>query len=190
MRRSVNLFRSSNKTDRLNIVTGEKAIFTDLVNAKSKGIQAMKRAEENGADAVRPPELFTFTKKVKKPAESQTLIKIYQDETAVTKTLCFFYGADEETRCKAFSHEWTDYSSSLFETVPRLTHGYTMWKGCESDFVKALLSQVNETFKAAKALDRMHYFSVCLMSFVKKYKHVGVKTFRHFRHVILQNSCR
>ena len=48
----VNPFRSTNKTDLLNIVTGEKEISTDLVNAKSKSIQAMKKAEENGADAI------------------------------------------------------------------------------------------------------------------------------------------
>ena len=48
----VNPFRSTNKTDLLNIVTGKKAISTDLVNAKSKGIQAMKKAKENGGDAI------------------------------------------------------------------------------------------------------------------------------------------
>ena len=39
-------FRSTNKTDLFNIVTREKAISTDLFNAKSKGIQAIKKAEE------------------------------------------------------------------------------------------------------------------------------------------------
>ena len=45
----VNPFRSINKTDLLNIITGEKEIST---NAKSKGMQAKKKAEENGADAI------------------------------------------------------------------------------------------------------------------------------------------
>ena len=41
----VNPFRSTNKIDLLNIVTGEKTIIsTALVNAKSEGIQAMKKA--------------------------------------------------------------------------------------------------------------------------------------------------
>ena len=62
-----NPFRSTNKTDFFNIVTGGKAISTGLVNAKSKGIQAMKKAEENGADAVEPSELVTFIQKLKKP---------------------------------------------------------------------------------------------------------------------------
>ena len=66
----VNPFRSTNKTDLLNIVTGDKAISTDLGNAKSKGIQAMTKAEENGDDAIETPELVTFTQKVKKPAKS------------------------------------------------------------------------------------------------------------------------
>ena len=61
----VNPFRSTNKTDLLNTVTEEKAISTDLVNPKSEGIQAMKKAEENGDDAIEPPELVTFIQKVK-----------------------------------------------------------------------------------------------------------------------------
>ena len=119
----VNPFRSTNKTDLLNIVTGEKAISTDLVNAKSEVFQAMKEAEENGGDAIESPGLVTLVQKVQKPAKSQTFIKIYQDETTVTRTLRFFHGAGEETRCKVFSHERTDYPSSLFETNPRLTQG-------------------------------------------------------------------
>ena len=73
----VNPFRSTNKTD-LNIVTGVKAISTDFVNAKSEGIQAMKKGEENEGDAIESPELVTVVQKVRKPAKSQTLIKIYQ----------------------------------------------------------------------------------------------------------------
>ena len=48
-------------------------------------------------------------------------MKIYQAEATVRRTLYFFHGTDEETRCKVFSHEWTDYPSSLFETDSRLT---------------------------------------------------------------------
>ena len=76
----VNPFRSTNKTDLLNIIIGEKAISTDLVNAKSESIQAMKKAEENGGDAIESPELITLVQKMKKLAKSQTFTKIYQDE--------------------------------------------------------------------------------------------------------------
>ena len=90
---------------------------------KSEGIQAMKKAEENGGNEIESPELVTRVQKVKKPAKSQTFIKIYQDEATVTRTLLFFHGVGEETRCKVCSHEWADYPSSLFETDPRLTQG-------------------------------------------------------------------
>ena len=86
----------------LNIVTGETAIFTDLVNAKSESIQAIKKPEENGGDAIESPELVTLVQKVKRPAKSQTFIKICQYETTVTRTLHFFHGTGEETRCKVF----------------------------------------------------------------------------------------
>ena len=141
----VNPFRSTNKTNLLNIVTGEKAISTDLVNAKSKVIQAMEKAKENGGDAIESPELVTLVQKVTKPAKSQTLIKIYQDETIVTRTLRLFHGAGEETRYEVLSHEWTDYPSSLFETDPRLTQGYnlTLWK---IDRHKMMKHSSNQTF--------------------------------------------
>ena len=76
---------------------------------KSEGIQAMKKAEEIEGDAIESPELVTLVQKVKKPAKSQTFVKMYQDETTVTRTLRFFHGASEETRCRVFPHEWTDY---------------------------------------------------------------------------------
>ena len=117
---------------------------------------------------------------MKKPGRSQSLIKIYQDETSVTRTLCFFYSADEETRYKVFSHEWTDYPSSLFETDPGLTQGYTMRKGCKSDFVKTLSSQVDATFKQPNLLPESVLSSMYLidmMSFVQKYQHLGAETF-------------
>ena len=50
----------------------------------------MKKAEESGGDAIESPELVTLVQKVKKPAKSQTSIKIYQDETTVTRTLRSF----------------------------------------------------------------------------------------------------
>ena len=94
-----------------------------LVNTKSEGNQAMKKAEENGGGAIESPELVTIVQKVKKPAKSQTSIKIYQDKATITRTLRFFHGVGEETRFEVCSHEWTDYLSSLFETDPRLTQG-------------------------------------------------------------------
>ena len=95
-------------------------------------------------------------------------------ETTVTKTFCFSNGAEEEARCTVFSHEWTDCPSSLFET------DYTVQKGCKSDFVKALSSQVDETFKQPNRLPQSILSSVYLidiMSFVQKYQHLGNKTF-------------
>ena len=117
---------------------------------------------------------------MKKPGRSQNLIKIYKDETSVTRTLCFFHSADEETRYKVISHEWTDYPSSLFETDPRLTQGYTMWKGCKSDFVKTLSSQVDAIFRQPNLFPECVLSSMYLtdmMSFVQKYQHLGAKTF-------------
>ena len=147
----VNPFRSTKKTDLLNIVTGKKAISTDLVNAKSKGIQAMKKAKENGGDAIESPELVTFVQKVKKPPKSQTLIKIYQDENTVTRTLRFFHGAGKETRCKVFSmngqtthHHYLTQIPDLPKDIPcRKVVNLTLWK---PDRHKLIKHSSNQTF--------------------------------------------
>ena len=127
-RKYIHPFKCPNKTDLLNIVTGEKALSTDLVNAKSKGLEAIQIAKNNNSDTIQPPELITFVQKIKKSSKTQTLIKIYQDETTITRTLCFFHDGDNETRRKVFSHEWTPYPASLFEADPTLDHRHIMRK--------------------------------------------------------------
>ena len=91
------------------------------------------------------------------------------------------YGADEETRCKVFLHGWTDYPSSLYETDPRLTQGYTIWKGCQSDFVKE--RRVDETFKQPNLLSEFILSSVYLIDKTKKYQHLGAETFGGQRYI-------
>lgn len=107
----------------------------------------MKIAKDSNADTIKPPELVTFVQKVKNNKKTQTLIKIYKDETTITRTLCFFHDADKKTRHKVFSHEWTDYPSSLFEVDPTLDQGYVMRKGCKSDFLKAVTLHVDDKYE-------------------------------------------
>ena len=78
----------------------------------------MKKAEENGGDAIESSELVTLVQKVKKPAKSQTFIKIYQDETTVTRT---FMARVKKQDVKYFRMNGQTTPSSLFDTDPRLT---------------------------------------------------------------------
>ena len=99
MQGMINPFASNNNTDLLNIATGEKASTTDLIYAYDKILAAMQATEEQGASKIEPPKLVIFASQKKvKPSKKQSLIKIDQDESAVTRALCFFQGADHETR--------------------------------------------------------------------------------------------
>jgi len=117
----INPFMCYNKTDLLNISTGEKAAATDLVHARARCLDALKKAEEQGSGKIELPKLVTFASQRKyKPSKQQSLVSIYKDDSAVIRDLCFLQSADADTRGTAFSHEWTDYPSSLFEVDPRL----------------------------------------------------------------------
>ena len=55
-----------------------------------------------------------------------------------------------------------------------------MQKGCKSDFVKTLWSQVDETLKQSNLLPESilsSMYLVDIMSFVQKFQHLGNKTF-------------
>ena len=82
----------------------------------------MKKAEEDNSSKLVPPKLITFSTKKSAASKAQNLVKIYQDESSVSRALCFFQSSEEHTREAAFSHEWTAYPSSLFEVDPMLWH--------------------------------------------------------------------
>ena len=56
-------------------------------------------------------------------------------------------------------------------TDPRLTQGYTIRKGCKSDFVRE--RKVDETFKQPNLLSESILSSVYLIDKTKKYQHLG-----------------
>ena len=86
----------------------------------------------------------------------------------------------KKTRHKVFSHEWTDYPSSLFEVDPTLDQGYVMRKGCKSDFLKAVTLHVDDKYEQPSVLPESPLSTVYLidmMSFIQKYQHLGARTF-------------
>ena len=132
----VNPFTDTNLDDLINISSGQKAPSSEVVNARELGKEAMKEPEKDNSAKITPPALTTFSTKTKPvPTKTQNLVRIYKEESCVSRTLCFAQTCDDQTRKAAFSHEWTNYPSSLFEVDPRVPLGYSMRKGTKSDFL-------------------------------------------------------
>ena len=107
-------------------------------------------------------------------------MKIYQDESSVSRALCFFQSSEEQTIEAAFSQEWTAYRSSLFEVDPRVEQGYAMRKGAKSDYLTALMSLVTPEVSqpsSPPALNLQSVFLVDAMAFVNRFQYLGAKTF-------------
>ena len=177
----INPFISTNLDDLINISTGQKAQSTEVINARQLGIEAMEKAEKEGSSKIIPPSVTTFSIKTKPvPSKEKSLVRIYQEESCVTRTLCFLQSCDEQTRKKAFSHEWTNYPSSLFEVDPRVPQGYCMRKGSKSDFLSALKNSIAPESTPLHSLPDSSVqtaFLVDAMAFVNRYQFLGAKTF-------------
>jgi len=83
------------------------------------------------------------------------------------------------TRQIAFSHEWTDYPSSLFEVDPRLVQGFVMRKGNKSDFLAVLIAEAEQDVVLhLPSLPQSDLSTVYLedtIAFVNKYQKNGCK---------------
>ena len=140
----VNHSSCSNKIDLINIATGHKASTTDIINARQRGEDALRQSELEQSQKIVVPRLTTFASRTHNSKSS--VVKIYQEESAVTRALFFCQSADDETRKKTFSHEWTDYPSSLFDLGCRLEDKYSMRNACKSDFLKKVISETGTDF--------------------------------------------
>ena len=90
-------------------------------------------------------------------------MKIYQDESSVSRVLCFFQISEEHKREAAFSDEWTAYPTSLFEVDPRVEHACAMRKGAKSDYLTALMSIVTPEVSQPSSLPASNLRSVFLV---------------------------
>ena len=148
----------------------------DLIAAWELGFEAMKKAEVDNSSKLVPPKLITFSTKKSAASKAQNLVKIYQDESSVSRALCFFQSSEEHTREAAFSHEWTAYPSGLFE----VEQGYAMRKGAKSDYLTALMSLVTPEVSQPSSLAASNLRSVFLvdaMAFVNRFQYFCAKTF-------------
>ena len=172
-------FLAANQADLINIFTGVRNTSDDLIYAQVKGISAMKAAEEAESGKILCPQIKRFTEKSSiHPNKDIMIRKVYQEESSMTRTLCFIQNADGKTRSESFSFEWTNYPSSIFQPAPHLPSGYSMLKGNKCDFLASLLSE-NNLFQPhiLPVSELPTVFIIDAMSFIHRYQHMGAKTF-------------
>ena len=174
----VDPFKILNTADLINISTGEKAPSNELVDARAKGLQTMKSAEEQGLTTINHPKMITFAPKKTKSTTKQKLSKIYRDESDVTRALCFVQGAGEGTQHEAFSHEWTCYPSSIFEPSSTSEQDYVMRTGSKRDFLLPLLTaaDIQQPLDLPNS-DLPTVYIIDAVAFILRYQQLGAKTF-------------
>ena len=188
----MNPFTCQNETDLINVATGQKCSSTTLIDAKEMGKQALFRAECTGCK-LETPHLVTFALDTKKQkSKTQSLVNIYKDESSVTRALCFAQNADNETRKQAFSHEWTAYPLSLFDVDCKIEAGFSMRKGCKSNFLTSLMLEagIEEDISQPTTLPDSSLQTVYLidmMAFVNRFQHFSSKTFSELFNSYLQH---
>ena len=188
----INPFKTTNQTDLLNISTGAKAISTELIYVREKGIVALKTAEESGLNRIIPPSISRFKdKKFSKHNKQQSVTQIYKDELAVTRALCFFQQAGESLRDEAFSHEWPDYPSSLFKPDARFEMGISMVKGHKSGFLAGLSAEIEINMpENLPGSSLPTSYLIDAMFFIQRYQHLGARTFQNLVECYLMQLLR
>ena len=60
------------------------------------------------------------------------------EESSVSRSLCFAVSLSNKDQVAAFSHEWAEYPSSLFQPDNSHPTGYIMRKGNKPDYLTLL----------------------------------------------------
>ena len=170
-----NPFNCENAVDLINIVTGKKDPSTEIVLAHSKGLEAIETAKQSKSSKIEGPKLTTFCKRVgnkKVPKE----ISVYKTEVTVTRVLCFLQESNAQEKHEAYSHEWTDYPSSLFEESTKSEARFVMRKGNKSDFLSYLQSDIISITEVQllppdSKLQTAYY--VDAMAFLQRFQNMG-----------------
>ena len=169
----INPFTYNTNSSLVNIATDEKASSNDVLFAFSKGKTVIVDAASKNLNKINIIKLKPFNFQLKTNKTKQI---IYHDETTVTRALCFIKDADTKTRREAFSHECTNYPSSLFE--PDESGGFSMRKGQKSDFVNALVNAAGGDIHEPLPNGISGSFITDSMAFIQKYQQLNSKTIK------------
>ena len=102
------------------------AASDEVLEARNRGLKALALAEKDKAFRVEPVRLKPFQSVKKKTPPSKKEKKLHQDESSVSRSLCFAANLSNKEKIEAFGHEWAEYPSSLFQPDENHPCGYAM----------------------------------------------------------------
>ena len=164
----------------------------DILMAKERGIAAMEEAEANGFDKIKATKVVTFATQKQINKHKNKPNTVYQHESMVTRALYFAQGANYESKLDAFSHEWAQYPTTLFEPDNRSPQGNSMRKETKSDYLAALCSlnsghdAILKDSLASSQLQTVYVIDA--MAFIQRFQTLGAKTFQQLSELYLQNN--
>ena len=120
-----------------------------------------------------------FVEKAKKKPVLQQTTELHKEGRAVIREL--FFAENLGPNEKAFSHEWTKYTSSLF--LPDLLHPdkFAMRKGNRSDYGNNIVETADKDWKVYDELhgdDLRTGYYIDLMAFIQWFENLGCSTFK------------
>ena len=151
------------------------------------GLAALSKTEQNEAVKVQPVNICTSEEKKVRKSGKHVQVNIYKDETSVLRSLCFLGDIDKN----AFSYEWTEYLTSLFEPNRDTVLGYVMRKGNKAEYINALKKGLGEKCFEEDTLptkiDETALF-VDAMSFINRHQNFGCNTFHDIQSRYLKKT--
>ena len=87
-------------------------------------------------------------------------------------------------KIKVFSHEWTNYPSSLFEPDHNLDQRFSMRKGNKADYLTAIRASVGNVWTETATLPLTAESAVLIvdaMTFIQRNQHMGSTTFNELQ---------
>lgn len=135
-------------------------------------------------------KLDTFATKSKKPMSiAHNVKKVFEEESAVVRSLYFVQDLDEDKKVDVFSYECTSCPSSLFKPDPSLDHGYAMRKGNKADYLVAIKTSLDKSWRQEGILPPSDIHGVMVvdaMAFIQRYQHLGSSTFHELQEKYLK----
>ena len=180
----INPFQDSTRL--INIATGQLATSDEVLQAKERGLRALSKAEKENYFKVQPAKLQLFEKSTKKPTATEKDERtLHMEESSVSRSLCFAVSLSNKDRVAAFSHEWAEYPSSLFQPDNSHPTGYSMRKGNKPDYLTSLCVQNATDVKGYYELPESGdctSFGINMMAFIKQYMDMRCKPFQELQH--------
>ena len=123
----------------INIATGQLAKPDKVLQAKVRGIRVLSKAEKDNDFKLQPVRFQFFETSTKKTTATRKDKKsLHMDDSSVSRSLCFAVSLSNKDRIDAFSHEWAEYPSSLFQPDNSHPTGYSMRKGNKPVYLTSL----------------------------------------------------